>query len=274
MDAFFLDVPPGRRFCLLHLPADGSTPRAALLYLHPFAEELNRSRRMAALQSRRLAAAGYAVLQCDLFGCGDSDGDFGDATWTQWVADAQAALDWLRARCAAPVWLWGLRAGCLLAAEVLRRNDDIAGLLLWQPQFAGKPALRQFLRIKLAEQMLDGSGTAAEDLRAILARGESVEIAGYRLSPGMAEGLEGAELNLPASVLRIESLEVAAGAQATGAQAAISPALAARTAQWAAAGHAARAGVVSGAQFWQMADPEDAPGLLDATLLALADAAH
>ena len=64
------------------------------MYAHPFCEEMNKARRMAALQSRRLAALGYSVLQIDLFGCGDSSGDFADAReiWKR----PQIALDWLR----------------------------------------------------------------------------------------------------------------------------------------------------------------------------------
>ncbi len=73
-EAFFLPVANAQhsqRFCLFH-PAQGRASGAPLLYLHPFAEEMNKSRRMAALQSRALAEHGYAVLQIDLLGCGDS----------------------------------------------------------------------------------------------------------------------------------------------------------------------------------------------------------
>ncbi len=70
--------------------------RGAVVYVHPFAEEMNKSRRMAALQSRALAAAGFAVLQIDLLGCGDSSGDFGDASWDEWIDDVLLAVRWLR----------------------------------------------------------------------------------------------------------------------------------------------------------------------------------
>ncbi len=39
-----------------------ATPRGAIVYIHPFAEELNRSRHVVALQARAFAEAGYAVL--------------------------------------------------------------------------------------------------------------------------------------------------------------------------------------------------------------------
>ena len=94
-EAFFLPADPGQRFCLLH-PAQGGIERGLVVYAHPFAEEMNKSRRMAAQQARALSAAGFTVLQIDLLGCGDSSGDFGDATWQGWVDDVVAACRWLR----------------------------------------------------------------------------------------------------------------------------------------------------------------------------------
>jgi pimeloyl-ACP methyl ester carboxylesterase len=87
--------------------------------VHPFAEEMNKSRRMAALQSRALAAQGYAVLQIDLFGCGDSGGDFatrrGRNGATTSRRDAMAA-----ARVSGAITLWGLRLGAT-AGDATRR---------------------------------------------------------------------------------------------------------------------------------------------------------
>ena len=61
LEAFFLPAAPGERFCLAHAPA--REPRGAIVYVHPFAEEMHKSRRMAALQARLLAARGWLVLQ-------------------------------------------------------------------------------------------------------------------------------------------------------------------------------------------------------------------
>ena len=82
--AFFLPSDNGQRFCLYH-PPQGSPPQGRVLYLHPFAEELNSTRRVVAQQARALAKAGYGVLQIDLLGCGDSSGEFADATWAAWL---------------------------------------------------------------------------------------------------------------------------------------------------------------------------------------------
>src|SRR6218665_17582 len=113
MHPFFLDAADGgQRYCI-HPPAQGSVKRGQMLYLHPFAEEMNKTRRMAALQARALAQAGFEVLQLDLLGCGDSAGDFGDASWQGWLDDVHLACAWLQSQPRpAPLWLWGLRAGC------------------------------------------------------------------------------------------------------------------------------------------------------------------
>ena len=88
-EPFFFDVEPGTRFCMYHPPSTHLAPRGAILYVHPFAEELNLSRRMAAQQARAFASLGFAVLQIDLFGCGDSCGDFSAGRWEQWQRDLE-----------------------------------------------------------------------------------------------------------------------------------------------------------------------------------------
>src|SRR5690606_27532247 len=87
---FHLDTGRGKRFALLTSPA-ASAPIGGLLFLHPFAEEMNKSRRMVALAARAFASAGWAVLQVDLAGCGDSEGDFADADWQTWLDDVSHA---------------------------------------------------------------------------------------------------------------------------------------------------------------------------------------
>jgi len=273
--AFFMPAQGGRqgqRLYIYHAP-HGAEVRGALVYVHPFAEEMNKSRRMAALQSRALAQAGYAVLQVDLLGCGDSSGDFGDATWADWVADVVQAAHWLQQRHPAQaLWLWGLRAGCLLAAEAARQISSPCNLLFWQPAPAGKVLLQQFLRLNAASDMLDGKAKGAMDaLRAQLAAGEPVEIAGYRLSPALASGLERATLAPPplasaACPRRAVWLELSARDGATA-----SPAVSAAAESWRQAGCEVTAELATGPAFWQTSEIEEAPALIDATLAALAE---
>ncbi|WP_298235080.1 hydrolase 2, exosortase A system-associated [uncultured Azohydromonas sp.] len=258
----------GRRFCLHHRAA-GGRPRARVLYLHPLAEEMNRSRRMAALQARALAGAGFEVLQIDLHGCGDSAGDFADASWQGWTADALQACEWLRAQPgAAPLWLWGLRAGALLAVEAAHALPVSCNLLLWQPPASGAAVLQQFLRLRLAEGLAQGqAGALMKTLRAQLDAGQAVEAAGYTVSPALAHGLQAATLVpvLPRAG-RLAWLELGGSEPA-----APSPAAQPLIDAWSRGGWQVHAQRVPGPPFWATAETETAPALLQATLQALHD---
>jgi exosortase A-associated hydrolase 2 len=235
------------------------------MYVHPFAEEMNKSRRMAAMQARALAGAGYAVLNVDLLGCGDSSGDFGDATWDDWVADVAEAARWLQGQHTAPIWLWGLRTGALLAVAAAARLEQPTQLLFWQPATSGKTVLQQFLRLATAGSMLDGGPKGVTDgLRNKLAHGEAIDVAGYRLSSALASGLERATLTPVSSVARVEWFEVHRQARDG-----LSPAGALAAAQWQQGGVDVAAHVVEGPEFWQTTEIEEAPTLIEQTCAAL-----
>ncbi|MFT3847219.1 MAG: hydrolase 2, exosortase A system-associated [Propionivibrio sp.] len=267
LEAFFLPTAGGRLFCLFHGPDDGTARKGAVIYVHPFAEEMNKSRRMAGLQAKAMASAGYAVLQVDLFGCGDSAGDFGEATWESWIANLIEAARWLRERSDAPLWWWGLRTGALLAVAAATRFGQPGRLLLWQPVMQGKQYLRQFLRLKIAGELLDGGAKGAMNrVKVQLADGVPVEIAGYMLSPALASGLEQAELTLPDGVQRVALIEIASGATVE-----LSPVASARLAAWRVAGSEVRGVSVPGPAFWQTTEIEECPALIDASLRLLAE---
>lgn len=193
-EPFFLDATPGQRFCLFHPPAT-SACRGAVLYVHPFADEMNKSRRMAALQARDLAAAGFGVLQIDLYGCGDSSGEFGDARWAIWKQDLALATKWLRSQLGKPVTLLGLRLGALLALDYANDSaQPIARVVLWQPVQNGATFLKQFLRLLTANEILSDdqgdSGSGARALRAALLGGQMLEVGGYDIAPELAAAID------------------------------------------------------------------------------------
>lgn len=265
-DAFFMKGARGDCFCLFHQPVGGLAARGGLLYIHPFAEEMNLSRRMAAAQARVFASAGFAVLQIDLYGCGDSAGDFGDAHWDIWCDDVALAQAWLAARVAGPVWLWGLRSGGLLAAQVARQSPSMAAqLLLWQPVFSGQQLLSQFLRLSLTANMTRGVRAVSRgELAQALMQGESVEVAGYRLSPQLAHGMSSATLDGLNTGTQVVCIEMSHASDAS-----ISPALAAQVTRWQAAGCHAVATAIDGPAFWQVAESSLCPALLAASQAAV-----
>jgi len=104
-----------------------------------------------------------------------------------------------------------------------------------------------------------------EQLRNQLAAGEPVEIAGYRVLPALAEGLEAAELVLPASGGgQVIWLEISLRDEAT-----LAPVSLNRIEHWQATGCVVHAKVVRGPAFWQTSEIEDAPELIAATQAAL-----
>jgi len=192
---FFLPAAQGRRYCV-HYPArepaaDGS--RTALVQVAAFGEEMNRCRRASALAARALGAQGCDVLQIDLYGSGDSDGDFADARWELWRADLALAHDWLAQRTGREVGLWGVRLGALLALDYARSAAlPVERFLLWQPVLRGALYLNQLLRMRLASEMLSGGSGDSRALRIALRR-EPLEIGGYLLAPALAEAIEQAD---------------------------------------------------------------------------------
>jgi exosortase A-associated hydrolase 2 len=240
------------------------------------AEEMNKSRRMVAMQSRALAVAGCAVLRADLMGCGDSAGDFGDAGWDAWVDDVVDACALARSRCRdtwpdvtpPPLWLWGQRSGCLLAAAAAKRASLDGGFLFWQPVSSGRQALNQFMRLKSMGALQPGVARGdVDDLRRDLAEGRTIDVAGYRLSSSLAHGLERALLEPAASAgLPVHWLEVSPHEGAG-----LLPASAAVIERWRSAGHPVTAQVVGGPSFWSTVEIEDAPALVDATRRALTE---
>jgi len=253
------------RFCVRRVPASGPV-RGTVVHAPAFAEEMNKARHVVAAGARALATDGYAVLHVDPFGCGDSPGDFGDASYARWVEDLVAAAQWAHAAHGGALWLWGLRAGALVAAEALRALPRGTALLLWQPVVSGAQHLTQFLRLALAGGMLasDAERAGTRALKQTLQQGDSVEVAGYRIAPALAAGLGAAELVLPDDFAgRVAWLEV------SGAPPELSPAAQARVAAMRRAGAEVTAAAVTGPGFWQSTELEDCPALIAATRAAL-----
>jgi exosortase A-associated hydrolase 2 len=236
-----------------------------VIHVHAFAEEMNKSRRAVAAAARALADDGWTVLLIDLAGCGDSSGDFGEATWQDWVDDTLFAHQWITEQFGGPAWLWGLRAGCLIAAQASARVGGQVPLLLWQPALSGRQHLNQFLRLQVASRALGGDeGESTSMLRSRLASGNPLEIAGYVLDPRLAAGLEQAELRLDAQRARVALREVNAGPV---------PKLAPATIGWIARarsrGLQVDAMAIAGPPFWNTVEVIECPALVDATVKAL-----
>ncbi len=205
MKAEFIAGPRGDLFTLYLPPDRGAADRGDLIFIPPFAEEMNRSRPVVLAQARALQRAGVGVLVLDLYGTGDSDGGFADARWETWREDIRAAGAWLRARGRERVGLWGLRLGGLLALDTM--FDDPLGfehLLLWEPVASGKAYMDQFLRIGVAEGMESGGRSVSlDEMRLKLSRTEPVEVAGYVVSRILTHAVDRSDLLELAEAVRV-----------------------------------------------------------------------
>jgi exosortase A-associated hydrolase 2 len=213
----FLGSPDHPLFACAALPAS-LQPDHGLLVCPPFAEEMNRSRRTVRLLAVEAARRGLAVVNTDLYGTGDSGGEFGDARWAGWIGDLRTAASFLRERGCARVTLLGIRSGALLACALLRSPPlPVASLVLWQPVTAGKAVVTDLLRARIAAGAAQGTGETVAGRRARLAGGETLEAGGYALAPEMATALEAASLDAAEAPPRTCWIEVGAGRAASAA---------------------------------------------------------
>jgi exosortase A-associated hydrolase 2 len=264
-EPFFLKRSSHRLFSVYTPPSKAIPAKGCMLFIHPFAEEMNRSRRMSALLAQALSQAGWGVLRVDLLGCGDSSGDFADADWSAWLADIRAALDWLHQRGDGKITLVGLRLGATLAVQTARDAPAmIDRLALWQPVISGKTMLTQFLRIRVAAAMTAGESGAGgpvstQSLRDRLNAGKTVEIAGYEIPPRLARALDALELGAgpPPAAIPVHWLELSAEPGRP-----VSPGASRVIEAWQDAGCAVAAETIVGEPFWNLQETTLAPALI------------
>ncbi len=184
----FINGKAGRILCSGFLTRHSKKGDKLFLIAPPFAEEMNKSRYVLSRLISALAGAGHSALLLDFYGTGDSEGDFEDATLDIWHADLDAVADQFKD--GFELGLIGLRSGALIAAHVAQQGG-FDSLMLLQPTAEGRQQLAQMLRLRVAAAMFgDGQTETVSDLRALLASGQSVEIAGYNLSSRLAADLD------------------------------------------------------------------------------------
>lgn len=192
---------------MLHSPPDGRV-HATGVFCNAFGDERKSSCLAVTRLARTLASRGMAVLRFDYWGCGDSPGEFADASVATRLADIRGALEYLSARSAADtIWLLGLRLGATLAARAAEQIRNCAGLVLIEPIPDGGAYVEALLQRKRVRQMLttgSGSGRAAAtqdttDLDGYALRQSTVdELRALRIAPGEV-GFSGPVLIVQAS---------------------------------------------------------------------------
>ena len=186
----FIDGASGKIFTLQFIPE--ALPKAHIVYLPPFCEEMNRCRQLVSRHARLWSESGYSCLIVDLFGTGDSDGKLEDATWEFWLEDVSQCIKHLLGQGSAPVIICGLRLGGLLAADFANSfPEQVNGLVLFQPVTTGKAYLTQILRQRVAFRLNNQlSPETTDSIREMLESGKNVEVAGYTLGNQLTTAID------------------------------------------------------------------------------------
>lgn len=235
--------------------------RARAVFFPPFGDEMNQSRRMFRLTAEALAARGIEGCVFDLLGTGDSSADFREASVSAWLGDCRRMLADVRHE-DIPIVLIGCRLGVALAAKASQSLEEPAVLLVgWAPVLQGSQQLNGLLR---AAKFTRGNRPQMPDPKASWVVGEVSWLAGYPISPILAEQLSSLDATGAPRVERAVLLELRGVDNATAP--AVSDALRRRSATWEESGVPTEAIALRGPAFWNVADLVDVPQLVDATV--------
>ena len=168
--------------------------KAALLIIDPLGEEKRAAYRMFVRLARALVPQQVASFKFDLSGTGDSSGKYEDATWEQWLEDAECALTSLAESVGTEnLVLLGARAGALLAAQVAL-NVKAKRLILAEPIVSGEDFLRDLERRQAIKNMSSGTADSDEDAQTKWDRGQNVDFGGYSFNPRLASAIREVKL--------------------------------------------------------------------------------
>ena len=118
---------------VLETPEDAGCTSLAII-LHGFTSAKDRIHTLQTAEAIR--ETGTATMRFDLYGHGESDGEFRKHTLYKWISNTMAVIDWARQRGYTDLCLSGHSQGGLVAALVAGMEPDrIRGLILRAPAF-------------------------------------------------------------------------------------------------------------------------------------------
>lgn len=184
----------------LFLKALKTNGQHAIIFLPPFAEEINKTRHLLSNAMHQLSAAGISCFMLDNYGTGDSEGDLDIATVAIWRKDLQQLLQQLQQQGFSKASFIAIRFGALQLFDLLNSSLmplKLVQIVLWQPFFEVTKFWQQFSRIKIAEAMARGERLSQKELEQQLHNGNTIEIAGYPISPAFYQSLLQMQTQLP-----------------------------------------------------------------------------
>ena len=120
---------------------DGGGRCPLVILLHGFSSTRDRTHNVLAAAAMR--DAGFATLRFDLYGHGESGGEFRNHTLYKWISNTLAVIDFVRQNGWTELYLSGHSQGGLVAALAAgMERDRIRGLILRAPAFMIPQAAR------------------------------------------------------------------------------------------------------------------------------------
>jgi alpha-beta hydrolase superfamily lysophospholipase len=148
IEAFFFGPDEQQIFAAYHPPA-GSHAQMLTVICPPLFSEYMRTHLALRELAVRLAASGQHVVRFDYRGTGDSFGDLGEVTVSDWLEDIALTVQEARDLCGSTfVQLLGIRAGALLACKAAGASHEVRRLVLWDPVPDGATYLEALRRVQ------------------------------------------------------------------------------------------------------------------------------
>ncbi len=180
--AFFFSSGGRPLYAAFH-PAFGTDRDYVLVICHAIGTEHMLTQRIEALAARQTAAIGVPALRYNARAHGDSAGEECELRFEDLVEDAIAAAELARQLSGKRRIIWlGIRLGCAVVAEAVRRRHDTGAVALWAPVHRGDDYVRSMLRATFFAQMVKGrrpSITVDGMLEQLEQKGEFPVVAGY-----------------------------------------------------------------------------------------------
>ncbi len=207
-----------------------------------------------------LLTKNIATHVLDVRGTGDSPDELAQATWEMWRNDVAQAFNVVAAKTPnTPVFVIGLRLGALLALDTCAHHGMTpAGICLWEPQFSGKLAMKQFMRIANVGAAMTGKSLAIDSQPNEETSGK--EVGGYWISSTLEASVANASApkSLPCTAAQI--LRISSEAEIT-----LPPAWETVIAPWRDQGAAIEVADVQFPAFWATSTIMTSPAITDLT---------
>lgn len=131
----FIDDDGIRLSASLEMPEGNPDKCPLFIVIHGFTSNKDRPHTLAACQA--MWDAGFATLRADMYGHGESGGEFRNHTLFKWISNIMTLIDYARKLdFVTEIWLSGHSQGGLAAALVAGMEPDrISGLILRAPAF-------------------------------------------------------------------------------------------------------------------------------------------